>query len=194
MGPHFIYSYILQRASALVASGKELPNCQCRKLWIQSCGGNISLEKEMGTLPQSPGKSHRQKSLVGYSPWGRKKWGMTWWQNNSNNFPKEPIIMPWPMHGVKMMVTIYLQLRLSLYYWQSKFFLQSMYRNHLFLESKSQVFKSGKYLAIIFSVWFFSDAYKDIWNHLLILFSVSFYSPCPWISSCFSISFSVVLW
>ena len=23
-------------------------------------------------------------------------------------FPKEPIIMPWPMHGVKIMVTIYL--------------------------------------------------------------------------------------
>ena len=29
-----------------------------------------------------PGKSHGQRSLVGYSPWGRKESGMTEWLNN----------------------------------------------------------------------------------------------------------------
>ena len=37
-----------------------------------------SLEKEMATTPVFlPGKSHGQKSLAGYSPWGRKESDMT---------------------------------------------------------------------------------------------------------------------
>ena len=37
-----------------------------------------SLEKEMATTPVSlPGESHGQRSLAGYSPWGRKELVMT---------------------------------------------------------------------------------------------------------------------
>ena len=35
---------------------------------------SLSLEKEMATQSRTlPGKSHGQRSLVGYSPWGRKE-------------------------------------------------------------------------------------------------------------------------
>ena len=39
-------------------------------------GWGRSLEKEMATTPVFlPGKSHGQRSLVGYSPWDHKKIG-----------------------------------------------------------------------------------------------------------------------
>ena len=41
-------------------------------------GSGRSLEKGMATPPVFlPGESHGQKSLVGYSPWGRKESDMT---------------------------------------------------------------------------------------------------------------------
>ena len=41
------------------------------------------LEKEMATHSISlPREYHKQRSLVGYSPWGRKKSDMTEWLNN----------------------------------------------------------------------------------------------------------------
>ena len=40
-------------------------------------GSEDPLEEEMATLPVFLlGKSHGQRSLEGYSPWGRKEWGM----------------------------------------------------------------------------------------------------------------------
>ena len=51
--------------------------------WIShSCGFYMSLhealEKELATTPVLlPGKSHGQRSLVGYSPWGREQLDMT---------------------------------------------------------------------------------------------------------------------
>ena len=40
-------------------------------------GGEDPLDKEMATTPVFlPGKSHGQRSLVSYSPWGHKSW--TW--------------------------------------------------------------------------------------------------------------------
>ena len=50
--------------------------CQCRRyksLRLDSWVGKIPLEKEMATLVFLSGKSHGQRSLVGYSPWGRKE-------------------------------------------------------------------------------------------------------------------------
>ena len=45
---------------------------------VQSLGREDLLEKEMATHSSIlPGKSHRQRSLVGYSPWGRKESDMT---------------------------------------------------------------------------------------------------------------------
>ena len=42
--------------------------------WVQFLGREDPLEKEMASTPVLlPGKSHGQRSLVGYSPWGRKE-------------------------------------------------------------------------------------------------------------------------
>ena len=43
-----------------------------RETWVQSLGREDPLEKE-STPVVLPGKSHGQRSLVGYSPWGHKK-------------------------------------------------------------------------------------------------------------------------
>ena len=46
--------------------------------WVQSLGWEDPLEKEMATTPVFlPGKSHGQKSLADYSPWGYKELDMT---------------------------------------------------------------------------------------------------------------------
>ena len=45
-----------------------------RETRVQSLGREDPLEKEMAITPVLlPGKSHGQRSLVGYSPWGRKE-------------------------------------------------------------------------------------------------------------------------
>ena len=61
-------------------SGKE-PTCQYRKPkrcrfdpWV----GKILWTRKWQPMPVFlPGESHGQRSLVGYSPWGRKEWDMT---------------------------------------------------------------------------------------------------------------------
>ena len=51
---------------------KRLPTMQ--ETWVRSLGREDSLEKEMATHSSSlPGESHGWKSLVGYSPGGRKE-------------------------------------------------------------------------------------------------------------------------
>ena len=51
---------------------------------VQSLGQEDPLEKEMATIPVFwPGKSHGQRSLLGYSPWGRKELDMSEQLNNS---------------------------------------------------------------------------------------------------------------
>ena len=45
---------------------------------VQSLGWEYPLEKEIAPTPVFlPGKSHGEKSLVGYSPWGCKELDMT---------------------------------------------------------------------------------------------------------------------
>ena len=49
-----------------------------QETWVQSLGWEDPLEK--GRLPTPvflPGKSHRQRSLAGYSPWDHKESDMT---------------------------------------------------------------------------------------------------------------------
>ena len=49
-----------------------------RETWIRSLGQEDPLEKEMQSTPVSlPGESHGRRSLVGYSPRGRKESGTT---------------------------------------------------------------------------------------------------------------------
>ena len=57
---------------------KHLPAMQ--ETWVRSLGWEDPLEKEMATPPIFlPGKSHGQRSLVGYSPWGSKESDTTEW-------------------------------------------------------------------------------------------------------------------
>ena len=54
----------------------NLPAMQ--KIWIQSLGWDNPLEKGMVTPPVFlPGEFHGQRSLAGYSSWGRKQSVMT---------------------------------------------------------------------------------------------------------------------
>ena len=70
-------------------SGKESA-CQCRRhrrhgfdLWFEK----IPWRKWQPIPMFLPGKSHEQRSLMGYSPWGcKRKLDMTGWLNTSNVF------------------------------------------------------------------------------------------------------------
>ena len=66
----------LNRASLVAQMVKNLP--AVLETRVQSLGQEDSLEKGMAT-PSSflPGKSHRQRSLDGYSPWGHKDFDRT---------------------------------------------------------------------------------------------------------------------
>ena len=45
-------------------------------MWVPSLGLEDPLEEEMATHSSNlPGKFHRERSLAGYSPWGRKEVG-----------------------------------------------------------------------------------------------------------------------
>ena len=64
-----IYRY---RVSLVAQMVKNLPGMQ--EIWVRSLGQEDPMEKEMATPPVSlPEKFHGQRSLAGYSPWGRKR-------------------------------------------------------------------------------------------------------------------------
>ena len=51
---------------------------QCRKHGFEIWVGKIPYRRERLPTPAFlPGEFHGQRSLVGYSPWGRKEWDMT---------------------------------------------------------------------------------------------------------------------
>ena len=62
--------------------GKE-PTCQRgrhKEMSVQSWVGHIPWKREWQPIPAFlPGKSHGQRSLVGYSPWGHKELDTTEW-------------------------------------------------------------------------------------------------------------------
>ena len=64
------------------ASGKE-PSCQCRickRPWFNPWVGKIPWRRKWQPTPVLLlGESHGGRSLVGYSPWGRKESGTTEW-------------------------------------------------------------------------------------------------------------------
>ena len=62
---------MLCEASLMAQKVKNLPAMPATP--VLSLGHEDSLEKEVATTPVFlPGKSHGQRSLEGYSPWGRK--------------------------------------------------------------------------------------------------------------------------
>ena len=70
-----------------------LPTMQ--ETWFQSLGQEDPLEKEMATHSSLlPGKSHGQRSMVGYSPWGRKELDMTCERDGNTRPPDLPLEKP----------------------------------------------------------------------------------------------------
>ena len=51
-----------------------------QETWVWSLGREIPWKSKWQPTPGLlPGKSHGQRSLVGYSPWGHKEWDTTEW-------------------------------------------------------------------------------------------------------------------
>ena len=64
-----LFSFMCRWASLVAQSVKNPPSMQ--ETWVRSLGQEDALEKEMQPTPVFlPGKSHGQRSLVGYSPYG----------------------------------------------------------------------------------------------------------------------------
>ena len=60
----------------MVQTVKKLP--AMKETWVQFLGREDALEKEWQPTPLFlPGESQGLRSLVGYSPWGRKESDMT---------------------------------------------------------------------------------------------------------------------
>ena len=66
---------IKKRASSMAQGVKNSPGMhETQGTWIRSLGREDPLEKEMQPTPVfSLEKSHGQRSLMGYSPWGHKE-------------------------------------------------------------------------------------------------------------------------
>ena len=69
----FYGELILKRASLVAQMVKNPPAMQ--EIRVQSLGWEDSLENEMANQAKNtwPGKSHGQRNLAVYSPWGRKE-------------------------------------------------------------------------------------------------------------------------
>ena len=67
------------RASPMAQRVKNPPAMkETQEMWVRSLGWDDPLERKWQHTPVSlPGKSHGQKSLVGYSPWDHKELDMT---------------------------------------------------------------------------------------------------------------------
>ena len=70
--------------ASMVAQWQEGPAYQCRRREFSPWR-----RKGQPTPVLLPGKSHGQRSLVGYSPWGRKESDMTEWRSCSCHFLAE---------------------------------------------------------------------------------------------------------
>ena len=90
----FCYDYILLAISRWL-SNKE-PACQCRRCRFCPWVGKIPWSRKWQPTPVFlPGKSHGQRSLVGYSPWGRKEPDMTEQLHDNKN----ECSMDWMYHS-----------------------------------------------------------------------------------------------
>ena len=73
-----LYLFLSIAWASLAAQWQSHLPMQEMQVW--SLGWEDPLEKEMATPPGFlPGKSHGQRSLVGYSPWGHKVWDTIEW-------------------------------------------------------------------------------------------------------------------
>ena len=79
-----------QWASLMAQTVKNLPVMQ--ETWVPSLVWEDPLEEKMATHSSIAWKSHQQRSLVGYSPWGHKESNTTerlslWLHNPGYNLP-----------------------------------------------------------------------------------------------------------
>ena len=63
---------------------------EMQEVWVQSLGGEDPLEEEMPVF--LPGKFHRQRSLLDYSPWGHKESDVI--ERNPYSFQQSKARMP----------------------------------------------------------------------------------------------------
>jgi len=67
-------------------NGKE-SSCQCRRHRLHPWAWQIPWKGKWQPTPVFlPGKSHGQRSLAGYSPWGHKESDTTLWLSNNNKY------------------------------------------------------------------------------------------------------------
>ena len=114
MGSHRVWHYWSDLAAAsnmgfLGGSDSKKINLQCRRPGFHPLMGKISWRREWQPTPVFflPGEFFRQRSLVGYSPWGRKESETTeqlihthihTLSNNSSNIVQVFLLQPW-FHG-----------------------------------------------------------------------------------------------
>ena len=82
-----------------------------QETWVQSLGWEDPLEKAKAPTPVLlPGESRGQRSLAGYSPWGRKESGMTERvQCSPGNEPRVPEVGAQIIsHGIREVPTLYI--------------------------------------------------------------------------------------
>ena len=73
--------------------GKESA-CQCRRRKFDPWIGKIPWSRKWQPTPVFlPGKSHQNRSLVGYSPWGHKESDMT--EHTQQSLPNHPTPQRW---------------------------------------------------------------------------------------------------
>ena len=73
LNPQITLYFLFKHLIHLWLSGKESP-CQCRRPRFDSWVGKISWRRKWQPIPVfSPGESCGQRSLEGYSSWGRKE-------------------------------------------------------------------------------------------------------------------------
>ena len=145
---------------------KNLPAMQETQVW--SLGGEDPLKKEMATQPTPaflPGKSHGQRSMVGYSPWGCKESDTTEWLSLSLfKLIKMATIYLWLFFGTFLFLFYFLYISnlflISLNYRQFTnrlYFCQNKW-NFFFLPD--WFLRIQKFLLSVLIWWQYNDLYK----------------------------------
>ena len=147
---------------------KNLPEMQ--KTRVRSLSGEDPLKKKMATQPTPaflPGKSHGQRNLVGYSPWGCKESDTTEWLSLSLfKLIKMAMIYLWLFFG-----DISVSLLFCFLYISNPFLISLNYRQFTsrlyFCQNKWNFFflpdwflRIQKFLLSVSFAWWYNDLHK----------------------------------
>ena len=131
-GQKYIHTANLPHAytnlASLMINDKE-STCQCKRPGFDPRVGKIPRRRKW--QPTLPRKSHRQKSLVCYSPWGRKESDMTNITHTPVNSCSEASHMGKKQHRIKSLPSVYLHFSLL----SSSLSLREEAREHSALDS-----------------------------------------------------------